>query len=166
MGDLLGAQLADDQPAGVGGGTDVVEDRHVGRMRLQPVPPLLGQHGGGPIGKSTPAMHQGLVAIVILGSHPGYRADHAGLVLDDPEDKPTVRTPAVAYATGNLPALLDTTTAGILAPLQSGPGGLWQAARDLLTDPVRYRQACRATYCRSRNYRPADIADAFLKAVW
>ena len=75
-------------------------------------------------------------------------------------------TPAVAYATGNLPALLGGTAAGVLVPLQSGPGGLWQAARDLLADPVRYRQACRAAYCRSRNYRPADIADAFLKAVW
>ena len=32
-------------------------------------------------------------------------------------------------------------------------------------DPVRYRQACGGAYCRSRNYRSADIADAFLKAV-
>jgi glycosyltransferase involved in cell wall biosynthesis len=73
-------------------------------------------------------------------------------------------TPVVAYATGNLPALLRS--AGELVPLETGPGGLWQAAWNLLADPVRYRQACRAAYCRSRNYRPADIADAFLKAVW
>jgi glycosyltransferase involved in cell wall biosynthesis len=75
-------------------------------------------------------------------------------------------TPVAAYATGNLPALLDGTPAGTLVPLEAGAGGLWQAARDLLADPVRYRQACGAAYCRSRNYRSADIADAFLKAVW
>jgi glycosyltransferase involved in cell wall biosynthesis len=75
-------------------------------------------------------------------------------------------TPVVAYATGNLPALLDGTAAGILVPLGAGPGGLWRAARDLVADPVRYRQACGAAYCRSRNYRSADIADTFLKAVW
>jgi iron(II)-dependent oxidoreductase len=75
-------------------------------------------------------------------------------------------TPVVAYATGNLPALLEGTGAGELVPMGAGPGGLWQAAWDLLADPVRYRQACRAAYCRSRNYRPADIADVFMKAVW
>ncbi|HET9896883.1 MAG TPA: hypothetical protein VFQ44_18270 [Streptosporangiaceae bacterium] len=35
-----------------------------------------------------------------------------------------------------------------------------------LADPVRYWQACGAAYCRSRNYRPASIADDFVKAVW
>jgi hypothetical protein len=40
----------------------------------------------------------------------------------------------------------------------AGPGGLWRAARDLLADPIRYRQACGAAYCRSLNYRSADIA--------
>ncbi len=75
-------------------------------------------------------------------------------------------TPVVAYATGNLPALLDGIAADALVPVRAGPGGLWRAARDLLADPVRYRQACGAAYCRSRNYRSADIADAFLKAVW
>jgi len=66
----------------------------------------------------------------------------------------------------DLPALLDGTAAGVLIPPAAGPGGLWRAARDLLADPVRYRQACRAAYCRSRNCLPADIADTFLKAVW
>jgi glycosyltransferase involved in cell wall biosynthesis len=75
-------------------------------------------------------------------------------------------TPVVAYATGNLTALLDRTGGGVLVPSAAGPAGLWQAARDLLADPVSYRQACRAAYCRSRNYRPAGIAHAFLKAVW
>jgi 7-cyano-7-deazaguanine synthase len=74
-------------------------------------------------------------------------------------------TPVVAYAVGNLPALLGETTSGVLAPPRMGPRGLWQAARGLLDDPVRYRQACGGAYCRSRNYRSADIADAFLKAV-
>jgi glycosyltransferase involved in cell wall biosynthesis len=74
-------------------------------------------------------------------------------------------TPVVAYSVGNLPALLSETAAGVLVPPAAGPRGLWQAARDLLSDPVRYRQACGAAYCRSRNYRSADIADAFLKAV-
>ena len=75
-------------------------------------------------------------------------------------------TPVVAYATGNLPALLNGTGAGMLVPAAAGPKMLWQAAWDLLADPVRYRQACGAAYCRSRNYRSADVADAFLKAVW
>ena len=74
-------------------------------------------------------------------------------------------TPVVAYAVGNLPALLSEAGAGVLVPPAAGPHGLWQAARDLLSDPVRYRQACGAAYCRSRNYRSADIAGAFLKAV-
>jgi glycosyltransferase involved in cell wall biosynthesis len=72
-------------------------------------------------------------------------------------------TPVVAYATGNLPALIGE--AGTLIPLPAGPGALWYAAHDLLSDPVRYHQACGDAYCRSRNYRSTDVADAFLKAV-
>jgi glycosyltransferase involved in cell wall biosynthesis len=75
-------------------------------------------------------------------------------------------TPVVAYATGNLPALLGGAGAGSLIPMEAGPAGLWQATSKLLADPIRYRQACGAAYCRSRNYRSADIADAFLEAVW
>jgi hypothetical protein len=41
-----------------------------------------------------------------------------------------------------------------------------KAARELPNDPVRYRQARGAAYCRSRNYRSADVAEMFLKAVW
>jgi iron(II)-dependent oxidoreductase len=74
-------------------------------------------------------------------------------------------TPVVAYAVGNLPALLGGTGAGVLVPPGAGPRGLWQAAEDLLADPLRYGQACGAAYCRSRNYRPTCVADAFLKAV-
>jgi glycosyltransferase involved in cell wall biosynthesis len=73
-------------------------------------------------------------------------------------------TPVVAYATGNLPALLGE--GGVLVPPDAGPGALWRAARDLLADPVRYHQMSREAYCRSRNYGPAFVADTFLKAVY
>jgi hypothetical protein len=69
-----------------------------------------------------------------------------------------------AGATGNLPALIGPD-AGILVPPGAGPGGLRAAARDLLADPLRYYLACGAEYCRSRNYRSADVAQTFLKAV-
>jgi glycosyltransferase involved in cell wall biosynthesis len=72
-------------------------------------------------------------------------------------------TPVAAYATGNLPALLGP--AGILVPPAAGPRGLWRAASQFLADPVAYRQACGAAYCRSRNYRSADVAGMLLKAV-
>jgi glycosyltransferase involved in cell wall biosynthesis len=73
-------------------------------------------------------------------------------------------TPVVAYRTGNLPCLLGPDS-GVLVPLDAGPAGLREAARELLGDPVRYHLACRAAYCRSRNYRSADVADAFVEAV-
>jgi glycosyltransferase involved in cell wall biosynthesis len=73
-------------------------------------------------------------------------------------------TPVIAHATGNLPGLIGPD-AGILVPLDAGPGGLREAARDLLADPVRYHLACGAAYCRSRNYRSANVAQVFLKAV-
>lgn len=50
-------------------------------------------------------------------------------------------------------------------PLDAGPAGLWVAAGELLGDPVRYHSVCGAAYCRSRNYRSACVADAFLKVV-
>ena len=76
----------------------------------------------------------------------------------------SVGTPVVAHATGNLPDLVGQE-AGVLVPLAAGPGGLLKAARGLLADQVRYHQACGAAYCRSRNYRSAKVAEAFLKAV-
>lgn len=75
-------------------------------------------------------------------------------------------TPVVALAVGNLPALIGTPGAGVIVPMATGTRGLWQATHDLLADPVRYRQACGVAYCRSRNYRSATVAEAFLKAVW
>lgn len=74
-------------------------------------------------------------------------------------------TPVIAYATGNLPALLSAG-GGVLVPPAAGPAALWQAAGDLLADPVRYQQMSGDAYCRSRNYRPATIADTFLEAVY
>ena len=76
----------------------------------------------------------------------------------------SVGTPVVAHATGNLPDLIGPD-AGILVPPEAGPGGLLEVARELLADAVRYHRACGAAYCRSRNYRSADVAEAFLKAV-
>jgi iron(II)-dependent oxidoreductase len=75
-------------------------------------------------------------------------------------------TPVVALAVGNLPALIGAPGAGVIVPAAMGTRGLWQATQDLLADPVRYRQACGAAYCRSRNYRSTTVAEAFLKAVW
>jgi hypothetical protein len=94
--------------------------------------------------------------------HPLGTGDFGNLAL---ESLCPLARPSWPTRPGTCPALL-AGGAGALVPLETGPGGLWQAARNLLADPVRYRQACRAAYCRSRNYRPADIADAFLKAVW
>jgi glycosyltransferase involved in cell wall biosynthesis len=76
----------------------------------------------------------------------------------------SVGTPVVAHATGNLPDLVGPE-GGVIVPLAAGPGGLLEAARSLLADQVRYHQACGAAYCRSRNYRSAQVAEAFLKAV-
>jgi glycosyltransferase involved in cell wall biosynthesis len=76
----------------------------------------------------------------------------------------SVGTPVIAHATGNLPALIGPD-AGVLVPPGAGPAGLREAARDLLADPVRYHLACGAAYCRSRNYRSAEVAQTFLKAV-
>ncbi len=70
----------------------------------------------------------------------------------------------IADSVGNL-AVLIGSDAGILVPPGDGPAGLLEAARDLLAGAVRYHLACGAAYCRSRNYRSADAASAFLKAV-
>jgi len=74
-------------------------------------------------------------------------------------------TPVVAYATGNLPALLSSG-GGVLVQPGAGPAALWRAARDLLADPLRYQQMSRDAYCQSRNYGPARVCGTFLKAVY
>jgi glycosyltransferase involved in cell wall biosynthesis len=73
-------------------------------------------------------------------------------------------TPVIVYASGNLPDPIGLG-AGILVPSGAEPGRLRGAARELLADPVRYHLACGAAYCRSRNYRSANVAETFLKAV-
>jgi len=97
-------------------------------------------------------------AVTIIPSH---RETFGNLALESL----SAGTPVVAYAVGNLPALLSPGGAGVLVPPAAGSRGLLQAAGELLDDPVRYRQACRAAYCRSRNYRSADVAEMLLKAV-
>jgi glycosyltransferase involved in cell wall biosynthesis len=59
----------------------------------------------------------------------------------------SVGTPLIAHATGNLTDLVGLD-AGILVPPGAGPGGLVEAAGDLLADAVRYHLACGAAYCR------------------
>ena len=72
-------------------------------------------------------------------------------------------TPVIAHHVDNLPALL--AGGGVTVPPAVGTAGLWRAAHDLLDDPVRYDQTSRAAYYRSRDYRPAHIADQLLKVV-
>jgi glycosyltransferase involved in cell wall biosynthesis len=102
----------------------------------------------------------GFLAGVAVTIVPSARETFGNLALESL----SAGTPVVAYATGNLPDLIGPD-ASILVPLDAGPGGLLEAARDLLADQVRYHQACGAAYCRSRNYRSAKVAEAFLKAV-
>jgi hypothetical protein len=47
------------------------------------------QNKSGMVGMGTPAMDHGLVPGVTRCRDPRYRADHACLVFDDPEDKPS-----------------------------------------------------------------------------
>jgi hypothetical protein len=49
---------------------------------------------------------------------------------------------------------------------EAADAGSRKAARDLLANAVLCHQACGAAYCRSRNYRSAEVASAFLKAVY
>jgi iron(II)-dependent oxidoreductase len=78
----------------------------------------------------------------------------------------SVGTPVVCFDVGNLPSLLGDGAAGVLVPRAQGAAGLWRGVRELLADPVRYAHISGAAYCRSRNYRPTIVAQAFLKAVW
>jgi glycosyltransferase involved in cell wall biosynthesis len=76
--------------------------------------------------------------------------------------------PVVAYDVGNLPDLVGTgdDAAGIIVERSLGPAGLWRAALELTQDAVTYRNASRAAYYRSRDFRPTVIAERFMKAVW
>lgn len=72
-------------------------------------------------------------------------------------------TPVVAFAVDNLPDLIGS--GGIVVPVEKGPIGLWRAAEEFLADPVTYAATSRAGYYRSRDYRPALVADLLLKVV-
>jgi len=72
-------------------------------------------------------------------------------------------TPVIAYNVDNLSDLVGE--GGIVVPVAEGPAGLWRAAQDLLKDPVAYETTSRAGYYRSRDYRPAHVADQLLKVV-
>jgi glycosyltransferase involved in cell wall biosynthesis len=72
-------------------------------------------------------------------------------------------TPVIAYHVDNLPTLIGS--GGVLVPTHEGPEGLWRAAARLLDDPVTYQATSRAAYYRTRDYRPALVADQLLKVV-
>ena len=76
----------------------------------------------------------------------------------------SVGTPVIAYRVGNLPELIGD--AGMCVDPGAGPRALWAAVQIVTADPLRYDAACGAAYCRSRNYRPTTVADAFIEAVW
>jgi glycosyltransferase involved in cell wall biosynthesis len=96
-------------------------------------------------------------AVVIVPSH----AETFGLVA---LEAMSAGTPVVAYDVGNLPELL--ATGGLIVERAEGPVGLWRAAASLTRDPLTYESTSRAAYYRSRDFRPASIADLFMKAVW
>ena len=76
-------------------------------------------------------------------------------------------TPVIAHDVGHLPALIGAGEAagGVLVPLDRGATGLWEAACDLLENPVTYRTRAQAAYYRARDFRPSTVAESCLKAV-
>ena len=112
-------------------------------------------------------------ALVIVPSH----AETFGLVA---LEAMAGGTPVVAYDIDNLPELIGTPHsvgnggrhaarnggAGVLVERSAGPAGLWRAVLDLVADPVTYLHTSWAAYYRSRDFRPAPIAERFMKAVW
>ncbi|HYS34690.1 MAG TPA: glycosyltransferase family 4 protein [Pseudonocardiaceae bacterium] len=102
---------------------------------------------------------------------PGWLADAAVVIVPSLRETfglvaleaMSVGTPVVAYAVDHLPALIET--GGVLVPVQEDPAGLWRAATTLLADPVTYEATSRAAYYRTRDYRPALVADQLLKVV-
>lgn len=76
-------------------------------------------------------------------------------------------TPVIAHDVGHLPALIGAGEAagGVLVPLDRGATGLWEAACDLLENPVTYRTRAQAAYYRARDFRPSTVAESCLKAI-
>ncbi|MFI9644372.1 glycosyltransferase family 4 protein [Micromonospora sp. NPDC051925] len=74
-----------------------------------------------------------------------------------------VGTPVVAYGIGHVPELAGP--AGVMVPLESGPGQLWEAAQELLADPRAYHRAAASAPARIAGHTPQAAARAFLAAV-
>lgn len=72
----------------------------------------------------------------------------------------SVGTPVIAYAVGNLPALVGG--AGVLVPAADGPLGLWLAASRLLADPDAYHAAAAEGPPRAAPFTPAAVARRWL----
>jgi glycosyltransferase involved in cell wall biosynthesis len=104
-------------------------------------------------------------AVVIVPSH----AETFGLVALEAMG---CGVPVVAYNVGNLPELVGTGddagdgAGGVIVEHSAGPAALWRAALDLARDRITYLHASRAAYYRSGDFRPASIAERFMKAVW
>ncbi|GAA0979294.1 glycosyltransferase family 4 protein [Nocardiopsis tropica] len=79
----------------------------------------------------------------------------------------SVGVPVVAHDVDHLPDLIgaEESAGGVLVPLGRGAEGLWEAARDLLANPVTYRARAQAAYYRARDFRPSAVAESCLKAV-
>ncbi|MGH3834613.1 MAG: glycosyltransferase family 4 protein [Pseudonocardiaceae bacterium] len=72
----------------------------------------------------------------------------------------SVGTPVVAFAVGNLPALVQG--AGVLVPTADGPRGLWLAAERLLADADVYHAAATEGPRRAALFTPAAVAQRWL----
>lgn len=72
----------------------------------------------------------------------------------------SVGTPVVAYAIGNLPALVGG--AGILVPTAQGPLGLWLAADWLLADTDAYHAAAAEGPPRATPFTSTTVAQTWL----
>lgn len=72
----------------------------------------------------------------------------------------SVGTPVVAYAVGNLPAILGG--AGVLVPTADGPLGLWLAADRLMADPDAYHAVAAEGPQRAAPFTPTTVAQMWL----
>ena len=72
----------------------------------------------------------------------------------------SVGTPVIAYAVGNLPALVGR--AGVLVPTAGGPLGLWLAANWLLADTDAYHAAAAEGPPRAVPFTPTAVARMWL----
>lgn len=76
----------------------------------------------------------------------------------------SVGTPVAAFDVGNLPSLLRQG-GGVLVKSTEGTGGLWKAARFLLTDEDSYYLSSTNAVLTAHNYRSSMVAKQWLEAV-